>query len=97
VIGLGAPDPGPQGGGAFTGPLLTRTLLFIGHQGARDGGAGGSALLALDKATGETLRAIELPDTPNGTPMTYEAGGRQYVVVAYGGGAAAGLVALALQ
>jgi quinoprotein glucose dehydrogenase len=97
VIELGAPDPGPQGGGAFTGPLLTRTLLFIGHQGPRDGGEGGPALLALDKATGRTLRALPLPDTPNGTPMTYEVGGRQYVVVAYGGGRSSGLVALALE
>lgn len=97
VIELGAPDPGPQGGGAFTGPLLTRTLLFIGHQGQRDGGEGGPALLALDKATGRTLHALPLPDTPNGTPMTYEVGGRQYVVVAYGGGQSSGLAALALE
>jgi quinoprotein glucose dehydrogenase len=97
VIELGAPDPGPQGGGAYTGPLLTRTLLFIGHDGRRDGTAGGPALLALDKATGETLHAIELPATPNGTPMTYEAEGRQHIVVAYGGGADSGLVALRLN
>jgi quinoprotein glucose dehydrogenase len=97
VIGLGLPDPGPQGGGAFTGPLLTRSLLFVGHAGARDGGEAPPALLALDKATGRTLHAIELPDAPNGTPMTYEAGGRQYIVVAYGGGQESGLVALAVE
>jgi quinoprotein glucose dehydrogenase len=97
VIALGAPDPGPQGGGAFTGPLLTRTLLFIGHAGARDGGQGGPALLALDKVTGRTLSAIPLPDTPNGTPMTYMSGGRQYIVVATGGGQDAGLVALTVE
>ncbi|MGE0158079.1 MAG: pyrroloquinoline quinone-dependent dehydrogenase [Gemmatimonadales bacterium] len=96
VIDLGAPDPGPQGGGAYTGPLLTRTLLFIGHDGRRDGAEGGPALLALDKVTGETLAAIALPDTPNGTPMTYMIDGRQHIVVAYGGGDDAGLVALAL-
>jgi quinoprotein glucose dehydrogenase len=97
VIDLGAPDPGPQGGGAYTGPLLTRTLLFIGHDGRRDGTAGGPALLALDKATGRMVHAIELPATPNGTPMTYEADGRQYIVVAYGGAIDAGLVALAID
>jgi quinoprotein glucose dehydrogenase len=97
VIDLGASDPGPQGGGAYTGPLLTRTLLFIGHDGRRDGGPGGPALLVLDKATGRTLRAIELPDTPSGTPMTYMIDGRQHVVVAYGGGDDAGLIALALD
>jgi len=97
VIELGAPDPGPQGGGAFTGPLLTRSLLFIGHQGARDGGEASPALLALDKSTGATLRAIPLPGTPNGTPMTYLVGGRQYVVVAYGGGTESGLAAVAVE
>jgi len=97
VIDLGAPDPGPQGGGSYTGPLLTRTLLFIGHDGRRAGAEGGPALLALDKATGATLHAIELPDTPNGTPLTYVAGGRQHIVVAYGGGGDAGLVGLALD
>ena len=30
VIDLGVADPGPLGGGAYTGPLLTRTLLFLG-------------------------------------------------------------------
>jgi quinoprotein glucose dehydrogenase len=97
VIDLGAPDPGPQGGGTYTGPLLTRTLLFIGHDGRRDGAEAGPALLALDKTTGRTLHAIELPDTPNGTPMTYVVDERQHIVVAYGGGGDAGLVALAID
>jgi quinoprotein glucose dehydrogenase len=97
IIELGLPDPGPQGGGSFTGPLLTRTLLFIGHAGARDGGSGGPALLAFDKATGRQIHAAELPDTPSGTPMTYMAGGRQYIVVAVGAGDESGLVALSLD
>ena len=98
VIGMGAPDPGPQGGGAFTGPLLTETLVFVGHAGARDGReAAPPALLAIDKATGRTLGELELPEIPNGTPMTYVVGGRQMLVVAVGAGPTAGLVALALQ
>ena len=97
VIDMGIPDPGPLGGGAFTGPLLTETLLFIGHGGARDGAAGGPALLVLDKATGETLHTIELPSTPTGTPMTYMAAGRQYIVVAFGRSDETGLIALALR
>ena len=36
VIDLGVPDPGPLGGGAYTGPLLTRTLLFLGFRGRGD-------------------------------------------------------------
>ncbi|MEX1256848.1 MAG: pyrroloquinoline quinone-dependent dehydrogenase [Gemmatimonadota bacterium] len=97
VIGMGLPDPGPQGGGSMTGPLVTETLLFIGHQGARNGGEGGPALLVLDKATGRQLHEIALPGTPNGTPMTYEVGGRQYIAVAVGAGNEAGIVGLALD
>jgi len=96
LIDMGVPDPGPQGGGSFTGPLLTRTLLFIGHAGTRDGGQGGPALLVFDKASGRQLRAIPLPETPNGTPMTYLSGGRQFLVVAYGSGDDAGLIGLTL-
>jgi quinoprotein glucose dehydrogenase len=97
VIDMGIADPGPLGGGAFTGPLLTETLLFIGHGGARDGAPAGGAILALDKASGRTVHAIDLPAVPSGTPMTYMAGGRQYIVVAYGSGADSGLVAVALN
>ena len=97
VIEMGIPDPGPLGGGAFTGPLLTETLLFIGHGGARDGAAGGPALLALDKATGRTIHAIELPSAATGTPMTYMADGRQYIVVAFGRSDETGLIALGLR
>ena len=72
VIDVGAPDPGPQGGGTFTGPLLTETLLFVGHAGARNGDPSAPpALLAIDKATGRTLGEVALPGTPHGTPMTY--------------------------
>ncbi len=36
VIDLGIPDPGPLGGGAYTGPLLTKGLLFLGFRGRGD-------------------------------------------------------------
>jgi quinoprotein glucose dehydrogenase len=97
VIAMGVEDPGPLGGGSFTGPLVTETLLFIGHGGARDGAPGGPALLAMEKETGRTIHAIELPSTPTGTPMTYMADGRQYIVIAFGRGTESGLVALALR
>ncbi|MEX2582837.1 MAG: pyrroloquinoline quinone-dependent dehydrogenase [Gemmatimonadota bacterium] len=98
IIDLGAPDPGPQGGGGSTGPLLTATLLFVGHAGARDGHEDApDALLALDKATGRQIHAIELPAEASGTPMTYMADGRQFIVVATSGGGRAGLVGLALD
>ena len=97
LIDSGIPDPGPLGGGGFTGPLLTETILFIGHNGARDGASGGPALLALDKETGQTIHAIELPRGGTGTPMTYMADGRQHIVVAFGSGTEAGLIALTLR
>jgi quinoprotein glucose dehydrogenase len=34
LIEMGLPDPGPLGGGAYTGPLVTKTLLFIGLRGS---------------------------------------------------------------
>jgi quinoprotein glucose dehydrogenase len=36
LIDMGVPDPGPLGGGSYTGPLLTKTLLFLGFRGRRD-------------------------------------------------------------
>jgi quinoprotein glucose dehydrogenase len=99
VIDLGIPDPGPLGGGSFTGPVLTSTLLFIGHTGPRDGAGGPAdgALIALDKQTGRTIHSVDLPASPNGTPMTYMANGRQFIVVAVGGGQETTLVALTLD
>jgi quinoprotein glucose dehydrogenase len=41
---------------------------------------------AFDKATGALLWEATLPYSGNGTPATYEAGGRQFVVVPAGGG-----------
>jgi quinoprotein glucose dehydrogenase len=52
---------------------------------------------AFDKKTGELLFEIELPANAGGAPMTYETGGRQFIVVPIGGGGVpAELVALAL-
>ena len=43
-------------------------------------------LLALDKKTGELVHEFRFPDDlrPTGSPMTYMAGGKQYIVVAAG-------------
>jgi quinoprotein glucose dehydrogenase len=95
LIDMGIADPGPLGGGSSTGPVLTKTLLFIGHGGNRDAGEP-PVLRAIDKATGEVIHAVELPAVPTGTPMTYMAGGRQYITLAFGAGATSGLMALAL-
>ena len=95
LIDMGVPDPGPLGGGSFTGPVVTPTLLFLGVGGRRGGGQP-PVLNAFDKATGEMVRAVDVPAILTGTPMTYMAGGKQYIVAAYGAGRTAALVALAL-
>lgn len=77
-------DVGALGAGGG-GPLLTKTLLFVGQgaggRGARAGG-GANVLRAFDKATGKVIAGVPLPAQPSGTPMTYLAGGKQYIVVA---------------
>ena len=93
LIDLGIPDPGPVGGGGYTGPLLTPNLLFLGASG---GGGRPPVLRAFDKATGAVVHATELPVRPSGTPMTYMAEGRQFIVMAYGSGEESGLIGLAL-
>lgn len=91
IIDLGILDPGPVGSTSRTGPVLTRTLLFMAQ---RDGDR--NLIRAFDKANGEIIAEIELPLPPGGTPMTYMADGKQYICIAVGGGADSRLVALAL-
>ena len=65
--------------------MLTKTLLFVGQGAAGRGGSGGggaNVLRAFDKATGKVIAEITLPSRPSGTPMTYMAGGKQYIIVA---------------
>jgi quinoprotein glucose dehydrogenase len=56
-----------------------------------------AALVAFDKATGATVHSVDLDVPPTGTPMTYMAGGRQYIALAYGTGSSSGLMAFALD
>jgi quinoprotein glucose dehydrogenase len=77
-------DVGALGSGGG-GPLLTKTLLFVGQGGGGRGAraAGGAAVLrAFDKASGKVIAELELPATPSGTPMTYMQDGKQYIVLA---------------
>jgi quinoprotein glucose dehydrogenase len=89
----------PLGWPARTHMLLTKTLLFGGQEGdvtrvrlSRRGFAieftlesSEPKLRAYDKATGALVGEIALPANANGAPMTYMAGGRQYIVIAVGG------------
>ncbi len=76
-------DLPPLGTRTESFPVLTSTLLFAATD--RDAWTP-SILRVFDKVTGEVLREIELPSTVHATPMTYMFEGKQYVVVAIGGG-----------
>lgn len=91
IIDLGIEDPGPVGSASRTGPVLTRTLLFVAQQ---DGGR--AVLRAFDKASGDIVHEIDLPSVPTATPMTYMADGKQYIAIALGGGPESFMVAYAL-
>jgi quinoprotein glucose dehydrogenase len=43
-------------------------------------------LRAYDKATGQEVGAVFTPSQQTGSPMTYMANARQYIVLAIGGG-----------
>jgi quinoprotein glucose dehydrogenase len=61
-------------------------------------GGGDAAFHAIDSATGREVWQIALPRRINATPMTYRSrGGRQFVVVATGGGEEAVLMAFAIR
>jgi quinoprotein glucose dehydrogenase len=63
------------------GPMVTKTLVICGY----------------DKNTGEEKGAVYIAAPQTGSPMSYMLGGRQYIVVAIGGGGVAGeLVAFRL-
>jgi quinoprotein glucose dehydrogenase len=47
-------------------------------------------LRAYDKQTGQEVGAVWMPAPQSGSPMTYSADGKQYIVVAIGGGAYSG-------
>jgi quinoprotein glucose dehydrogenase len=65
----------------YGGPIVTAGgLLFIGATNFD------KKFRAFDKATGALLWEATLPFSGNATPITYEAEGRQFVVIAAGGG-----------
>lgn len=77
-------DPGLLGNGSGA-PLVTRTLLFV-TQGRGRGEQNSPRINVFDKANGELLGHLPLPDSPNGNPITYLHDGKQYIVVSVGGG-----------
>jgi len=69
---------------AISGPIMTASGLIF------TGATMDDYLRAFDSETGEELWKGRLPAGGQATPMTYEYGGRQYVVIAAGGHSSAG-------
>lgn len=77
--------------------LVTKTLLFAAQEGpvGPESFSSGSLqadhtirdakLRVYDKKTGEDVAEFELPSNATGSPMTYVANGKQFIVVATGG------------
>ncbi|MDA1093527.1 MAG: PQQ-binding-like beta-propeller repeat protein [Acidobacteria bacterium] len=98
---LNLPALGGHSAGNAGGPLVTKTLLVVNSGGryVADEAEGARTIAAYHKTNGEYLGAITLPAVPNGNPMTYLQDGKQYIVVAVGGGGGSALpelIALAL-
>ena len=79
---LGAP-------GAMGAVVTKGGLIFVG--------GGDTAFYAFDTATGRELWSFAMGRRTTSTPMTYEAGGRQFVVIAAGVGRDATLTAFAAE
>jgi hypothetical protein len=76
-----------------------RILLIAGEGGffTLPDGRRGAMLRAYDKATGQDAGEVYMPAPQTGSPMTYMLNGKQYIVLAIGGGTySAELVAFAL-
>jgi quinoprotein glucose dehydrogenase len=65
--------------------LVTKTVLIVVQMGYT-GAHFDPHLWVYDKATGDMLAEIPLPANATGSPITYMAGGKQYVVFPVGGG-----------
>jgi len=83
--GLTIPTTGQNGS---VGLVITKTLVVLGdpqftttHEHPR-----GAMLRAYEKESGKQVGAIYLPAPQSGSPMTYLAHGKQYIVVAVSGG-----------
>ncbi len=78
LVRQGLPNTGSEN---YGGSVVTAGgLLFIGATNYDN------QFRAFDKATGKVLWQTTLPAAGNATPATYMAGGRQFVVIAAGGG-----------
>jgi quinoprotein glucose dehydrogenase len=85
--GLTIPRTGQPCAG-LAGLLVTKTLVIGGECSvtATSTGARGAMMRAYDKAAGKEVGAVFMPAQQSGSPMTYLVDGKQYILVAVGGG-----------
>jgi quinoprotein glucose dehydrogenase len=74
------------------GTLVTKTLVIAGDGQITTTSEHprGAMLRSYDKKTGKEVGAVYMPAPQSGSPMTYMANGKQYIVVAVSGGAYSG-------
>jgi quinoprotein glucose dehydrogenase len=74
------------------GLVVTKTLVILGDSQVTTTPTHprGAMLRAYDKTTGAEVGAVYMPAPQSGSPMTYLADGKQYIVVAVSGGAYSG-------
>ena len=85
LAGMNIPKTGQNGS---VGLVVTKTLVVAGDPQvtAPPGRPRGAMLRGYDKNTGAEVGAVWLPAAQSGSPMTYLADGRQFIVVAVSGG-----------
>jgi quinoprotein glucose dehydrogenase len=83
--GMTIPKTGQNGS---VGLMVTKTLVVLGDPQVTSppGRPRGAMLRAYDKNNGTEVGAVWLPAAQSGSPMTYMADGRQYMIVAVSGG-----------
>src|SRR5205814_8355970 len=83
--GMNVPKTGQQGS---VGLFVTKTLVVLGDPQitTTDTHPRGAMLRAYDKTNGKEVGALWMPAPQSGSPMTYLANGKQYIVVAVSGG-----------
>ena len=85
--GLTVPKTG-QAGTSGVGLMVTKTMVVMGDPQVTTTPEHprGAMLRAYDKTTGKEIGAIYMPAPQSGSPMTYSADGKQYIIVAVSGG-----------
>ena len=85
---LKALDLPRTGQAGLLGPTVTKSLVICGDAAFTTRSSGGrtAMLRAYDKSTGREVGAVEMSAPQTGVPMTYMLKGRQYIVLAIGGG-----------